>query len=83
MKNFDFDNQSNIKKGRILRIKQGYNPNSSSMGSIVFFLPTSLLTITAAYGVLSAVLIPILIKKMDKKGRDNSAGQVEMLNPEK
>jgi hypothetical protein len=26
-------------KGNILRLKQGYNPNSSSVGSVIFVLP--------------------------------------------
>lgn len=30
-------------QGRVLRIKEGYNPNSSSLGSIVFSFPAALL----------------------------------------
>ena len=29
--------------GRVLRVKEGYNPNSSSLGSIVFSIHTALL----------------------------------------
>lgn len=30
-------------KGRVLRVKEGYNPNSSSLGSIVFSIHAALL----------------------------------------
>lgn len=29
-------------KGRVLRVKEGFNPNSSSLGSIVFSIHTAL-----------------------------------------
>jgi hypothetical protein len=47
-------------KGRILRVKQGYNPNSSSMGSEVFsifILPTALLTATVGFGAVSSLIL--------------------------
>lgn len=55
----------NNSKGKILRIKQGYNPNSSSIGSTVFALPAALLGITAAFGVVSGVIMSAFMK--DKK----------------
>jgi hypothetical protein len=30
-------------KGRVLRIKEGFNPNSSSLGSIVFSIPAAII----------------------------------------
>ena len=30
-------------RGRVLRVKEGYNPNSSSLGSVVFTIPAALL----------------------------------------
>ncbi len=53
-------------KGKILRVKQGYNPNSSSMGSIVFTLPAVLLAITVGFGAVSAVIMSAFIKRNDK-----------------
>ncbi len=50
-----------IRKGNLLRLKQGYNPNLSSMGSIVFALPAALLVVTSAFGPASQV--PWHIKK--------------------
>ena len=47
------------KRGRILRLKEGYNPNSSSLGSVVFSFPAILLSIPviAAAGVYGALRI--------------------------
>ena len=44
-------------KGRVLRVKYGYNPNSSSIGSIVFALPAALLGITAAFGAVAGAIL--------------------------
>ena len=56
-------------KGKILRVKQGYNPNSSSMGSIVFVLPAVLLVITVIFGTLSGLLGSILARHIDDPGK--------------
>ena len=40
-------------RGRVLRLKRGYNPNSSSIGTIVFALPGALLAGTAAFGAVA------------------------------
>ena len=56
----------NIRKGKILRIKQGYNPNSSSMGSIVYALPAAILGTTAGFGIVSGVLMSSFIKNKDE-----------------
>jgi hypothetical protein len=57
------------KKGKILRVKMGYNPNSSSMGSIVFILPASLLAITVGFGVVSGIIMSAFMKKSGKKAK--------------
>ncbi len=56
-------------KGKILRVKQGYNPNSSSMGSIVFVLPAVLLVITVIFGALSGLFGSILARNIDDPGK--------------
>ena len=48
-------------QGNILRIKQGYNPNSSSIGSVIFVLPAALLGITAAFGAVSGMIMSTLM----------------------
>jgi Na+/melibiose symporter-like transporter len=58
------------KKGKILRVKMGYNPNSSSMGSMVFILPAALLAITAGFGVISGIIMSVFLKKSDKKAKE-------------
>jgi hypothetical protein len=67
-------NTSNLskekKKGKILSVKTGYNPNSSSMGSIVFILPASLLALTVGFGVISGIIISTFMRKSDKKTKE-------------
>jgi hypothetical protein len=53
-------------KGKILRVKQGYNPNSSSMGSMVFSLPAVLLAITVGFGTVSSIIMTAFIKRDEK-----------------
>jgi hypothetical protein len=53
-------------KGKILRVKQGYNPNSSSMGSIVFVLPAALLAATVGFGAVSGIIMSAFIKRDEK-----------------
>ena len=53
-------------KGKILRVKQGYNPNSSSMGSMVFTLPAVLLAVTVGFGTVSSIIMSAFIKRDDK-----------------
>jgi len=49
--------------GRVLRVKQGYNPNSSSMGSIVFALPLALLGASAIFGAVAAAVFASLLER--------------------
>ena len=51
---------------KILRVKQGYNPNSSSIGSIIFVMPAALLGITAAFGAVSGVIMSKLLADKPK-----------------
>lgn len=44
------------KKGHILRVKRGYNPNSSSIGSDIF----TFLAVAAGTGAFSVTLLNIL-----------------------
>jgi hypothetical protein len=53
-------------KGKILRVKHGYNPNSSSIGSMVFVLPAALLGITASFGVVAGIIMSAFMKKTGK-----------------
>ena len=44
------------RKGRLLRVKLGYNPNSSSIGTIVFAMPAALLGLTVVFGAAAGLL---------------------------
>jgi len=43
-------------RGRILRVKAGYNPNSSSLGTVVFAVPAAMLLAPAVYNAIAAAL---------------------------
>jgi len=55
-------NGVSVRRGRLLRLKLGYNPNSSSIGSYVFALPAALFGLTAAFGAVTALLHSVLIR---------------------
>jgi hypothetical protein len=57
--------ENRILKGKILRVKQGYNPNSSSMGSIIFALPVSLVAVTFGLAAVSGLILPHFIQDND------------------
>ncbi|WP_419660784.1 uncharacterized protein Dvar_11910 [Desulfosarcina variabilis str. Montpellier] len=63
--------------GKILRVKQGFNPNSSSMGSIIFALPVSLIAVSFTLAAVSGVILPYFIKddhstqKSDESKKDS------------
>ena len=64
--------QNSPKKGKILRIKRGYNPNSSSMGSIVFILPASLIAITIGFGAVSSVIMSAFMGNESKRNTNQT-----------
>jgi len=61
-------------KGKILRVKQGYNPNSSSIGSIIFVLPAALLGMTAVFGAVSGVIMSTLMAGKSKDAETTAEG---------
>lgn len=52
-------------KGRVLRVKEGFNPNSSSLGSIVFSVPAALLAVP----VLLAGAAALIVARMPRPGQ--------------
>jgi hypothetical protein len=52
-------------RGKILRIKEGYNPNSSSVGSIVFSFPAALLAVPVLFGTVSAIVFSTFTGKKE------------------
>jgi len=61
-------------KGRILRLKLGYNPNSSSIGTIVFAMPAALLGSVVAFGAVAGLLATAVLHR---KGEGQVAGREE------
>ena len=74
-------NSSNKKtKGKILRVKQGYNPNSSSMGSIVFILPMAMLAVTIGFGAISGIIIRAFINAPEKTAKNDKTKSLKVKN---
>ena len=53
-------------KGKILRVKLGYNPNSSSIGSMVFAIPATMLGVAVGFGTLSGIIVSAFSKNSNK-----------------
>jgi hypothetical protein len=49
----------------VIKIKAGYNPNSSSIGTVLYSLPHAFAAVTAVLAIL-AVLLP----KKDDRGKE-------------
>ncbi|HEG43716.1 MAG TPA: hypothetical protein ENH94_06690 [Phycisphaerales bacterium] len=70
-------------KGKILRVKLGYNPNSSSIGSMIFAMPVAMLSAAVAFGTVSGLIFSVFSKKKnaaDTEGEDTSDATNEMEN---
>ena len=74
-KELDKFHMSNIpfrsRRGKILRVKIGYNPNSSSMGSVVFALPTMLLSSAVVFGGVASAIFSAFMGSDDTASDDN------------
>ena len=53
--------------GRILRLKQGYNPNSSSLGSIVFAVPAALVALPVLFAAAAGFLLSRVFRTPPKE----------------
>jgi hypothetical protein len=49
--------QINLPDG-VLKIKKGYNPNSSSIGIVVYSFPLAFIVLSAAIALLAAIIRP-------------------------
>jgi len=68
--------------GRVLRVKEGFNPNSSSLGSIVFSMHV---TMTAVPVLLAGAAAWIAARMGNKAGSAATSGEnrTTSLQPEK
>ena len=62
--------------GRVLRLKQGYNPNSSSIGTIVFVMPAALLGATIAFGVAAGLACTAFLRDKGLSPHGSEASRV-------
>lgn len=58
-------------KGKILRVKLGYNPNSSSIGSMIFVMPVAMLSAAVAFGTVSGLIFSAFSKKRNTAGTED------------
>jgi len=61
--------------GKILRIKEGYNPNSSSLGSIVFSFPAALLAVPVLFSAAAALIATKFIGRQNEETDSNKDGE--------
>ena len=48
--------------GRILRVKAGYNPNSSSLGTIIFAVPAAMVAAPVVYNVIASAFASAAVR---------------------
>jgi len=70
--------------GRILRVKAGYNPNSSSLGTIIFAVPAAMLVAPAVYNAIAAALTSATLRdKPRPHGRQSTAAEQQSQDSDK
>jgi hypothetical protein len=58
-------------KGRVLRVKHGYNPNSSSLGTVIFAIPAAIAAFSvASTGIAGALLAKLVDAPATRHGSD-------------
>ena len=53
--------------GKILRVKQGYNPNSSSIGSIIFSMSAAVIPATIIFGMVASSISTAILSRVGKR----------------
>ena len=64
-----------LRRGRILRLKHGYNPNSSSIGTIVYAMPAALVGLTIAFGAAAGLISGVLLHRRGSAAQQPRAPQ--------
>lgn len=62
-------------KGKVLRVKEGYNPNSSSLGSIVFSFPVALLAVPIVLSTAAALIAVKFTTNSEKESEEKNEEQ--------
>ena len=82
-KNDKFKDSSKLPaKGKILRVKLGYNPNSSSIGSMVFAIPVAMLGVAVGFGTLSGIIVSAFSKKSSTDKSEKHETPIEIADIE-
>lgn len=65
-----------MKKGKILKVKLGYNPNSSSIGTLLKAFPCALFGSAVLFNIVAGVLFSGKLKggEKDKPGKIKKGG---------
>ncbi len=63
-------------RGRVLRVKEGFNPNSSSLGSVIFSIPAALVAAPVFLAGAAAFLAARMARK-DAAGAAPAAPSAE------
>lgn len=53
--------------GRILRVKQGYNPNSSSIGSVIFSMSAAIIPATIIFGMVAGAISSAVFRRIGRR----------------
>ena len=69
-------------KGKILRVKLGYNPNSSSIGSMIFAIPAAMLGVAVGFGTLSGIIVSAFSKKSSTDESEKQEAPIEPADTE-
>lgn len=62
-------------KGKILRVKEGYNPNSSSIGSVVFNMSATVFPATVLFGMVSAAVSSAVLSRVGRRSEKDEGGE--------
>ena len=63
-----------MRKGRVLRVKTGYNPNSSSIGTVIFAIPAAMLVAPALYNAIAAAFTSATVRDRPRRHGQQSEG---------
>lgn len=54
-------------RGKILRVKQGYNPNSSSIGSVIFSMSAAVVPATIIFGMAASAISTAILTRVGRR----------------
>lgn len=58
-----------MSKGKILRVKQGYNPNSSSIGSVIFSMSAAVVPASIIFGMVAGAISTAILERVGRRAQ--------------